>query len=519
MPKTRAKPDIRKNWKNTNHGSLPIDSLDFSGLSKAQATLFREKWISESWGNSRFLGDQILRIRSYYDSMGPSNGFYLTWNHLEGLFRLNKSSLQRRIASFSKYGHQEALSPGGRRRKLSLEQEEEVYEYIKSREALHSPLEPVELGHWISNKFSVTLSKNWVLNWVEQKANSPSPLFMVTAKPLEKARATVTVEQLVQWADEVRPRLEGIDPRFCFNIDETSDQPRSEAKAKTVVSTSNVGTIYEVTRAAGHVTYLVGIGLTGTTLRTMAIVQTKTVHGELAQFDLPDNEFGLVTSSASAYINEELFLRWVEKIWTPHIEGLRRQLQKPEQTALLLLDGASAHLGQKAKELFVRCNTRVVELVPHTSHLTQPLDLVIFAAYKSIKSSMTIPANIKNAQSMRMMQNLKAIARSTDWITVRNSWAKAGWTISKPATAGEPPKIHLDISKVLEHDQAPVSETKLEHETHKRLGVFRGRTKGDRKREEDQEILKVAKKVRTQTAVTQTTNTESLADERSTLAE
>ena len=175
----------------------------------------------------------------------------------------------------------------------------------------------------------------------------------------------------------------------------------------------------------------------------MAIVQTKTVHGELAQFDLPDNEFGLVTSSASAYINEELFLRWVEKIWTPHIEGLRRRLQTPEQTALLLLDGAIAHLGQKAKELFVQCNTRVVELVPHTSHLTQPLDLVIFAAYKSIKSSMTIPANIKNAQSMRMMQNLKAIARSTDWITVRNSWAKAGLEIDGGRGAAQNQSRHL----------------------------------------------------------------------------
>ena len=72
---------------------------------------------------------------------------------------------------------------------------------------------------------------------------------------------------------------------------------------------------------------------------------------------------------------------------------------------------------------------------------------------------------------------------------------------------------------MLEHEQAPVSETKVEHETHKRLSVFRGRTKGDRKREEDQEILKMAKKIKTQAAVTQTTNTESLADERPTLAE
>ena len=46
---------------------------------------------------------------------------------------------------------------GGRRRKLSLEQEEEVYEYVKSREALHSPLEPVELGHWISRKLGSQL--------------------------------------------------------------------------------------------------------------------------------------------------------------------------------------------------------------------------------------------------------------------------------------------------------------------------------------------------------------------------
>src|SRR5690349_9933464 len=83
---------------------------------------------------------------------------------------------------------------------------------------------------------------------VQQKAYGPTPLCLATTKALEDVRAVVTAEQLREWSAQVRPELEGIDRRFCFNVDEISDQPRSEAKPKTVVSATNVPTIYEMAR-------------------------------------------------------------------------------------------------------------------------------------------------------------------------------------------------------------------------------------------------------------------------------
>lgn len=144
------------------------------------------------------------------------------------------------------------------------------------------------------------------------------------------------------------------------------------------------------------------------------------------------------------------------------------------------------------RALFEKSNTLVIELVPHSSHISQPLDVVIFAAWKSLKGYTTIPVNIENKQALRMLKNLKALDRATDFITIQNAWAKAGWSVDR---SGTEPKIVLDIEKVLRHDQAPVGDSKIDAEKKKRIAVFEGLNQTDRKRKADTELRKKAKKL------------------------
>jgi len=415
--------------------------------------------------------------------MDKDNGFYISWKSLGKEFDHSIGSMQRQEQAFLKKREDTPLSSGGRPRKLSALQQEEVFKWIEARERQNQPPEPVVLASWISSHFGVDVSESWVSSWVKSLSSTPFPLYIVNAFPLDSSRAGVTSEQMRTWAAMTTPLLDDIHPSFCFNVDESSDQPRAEAKIKRVVSTKAADTTYEVTRADGHVTFLAGIGLDGKKLRTLVIVQTKTIAAELSQFGLPDNDHALITTSPSAYINEELFIYWLEKIWIPHIEGLRRWHNKPNQKALLLLDGATAHVTSVVRALFEKSNTLVIEL---------PLDVVIFAAWKSLKGYTTIPVNIENKQALRMLKNLKALDRATDFITIQNAWAKAGWSVDR---SGTEPKIVLDIEKVLRHDQAPVGDSKVDAEKKKRIAVFEGLNQTDRKRKADTELRKKAKKL------------------------
>jgi len=96
----------------------------------------------------------------------------------------------------------------------------------------------------------------WIYNLIGQMANATGPhkLYSVWADPMEQARAELTEEMLRQWAkDEVLPKLAKVDWELIFNLDETSDAPRTEAKRKKVISTQPVNTIYTSAREDGHI--------------------------------------------------------------------------------------------------------------------------------------------------------------------------------------------------------------------------------------------------------------------------
>jgi hypothetical protein len=73
-------------------------------------------------------------------------------------------------------------------------------------------------------------------------------------------------------------------------------------------------------RGGSHITYVISAGITGWKLPHMVIMKTKTIAKELLLcFGLPKNEWAHITSSSSAYINEELFKYWVNHIVVPGI--------------------------------------------------------------------------------------------------------------------------------------------------------------------------------------------------------
>jgi len=96
------------------------------------------------------------------------------------------------------------------------------------------------LLEWVNRRFDSSASSYWISDLIGgmETTTGPHKLYSVWADPIERARADVTEEMLREWAQtEVEPKLGKVDWELIFNLDETSDQPRMEAKRKRVIST------------------------------------------------------------------------------------------------------------------------------------------------------------------------------------------------------------------------------------------------------------------------------------------
>ena len=86
--------------------------------------------------------------------------------------------------------------------------------------------------------------------------------------------------------------------------------------------------------------------------------------------------------SQSGYINDYLFSKWIDECFLPHI-AFQRFRYRYNGPAVLFLDGATSHKIDKLEEKFARYNIKIFLFPPHSSHVLQPLDLVLFHAHKS----------------------------------------------------------------------------------------------------------------------------------------
>ena len=119
------------------------------------------------------------------------------------------------------------------------------------------------------------------------------------------------------------------------------------------------------------------------------------------------------------------------------------------------MDGAYAHEAAEALKLLEQANIEVIWLLPHTSHLTQPLDLVIFFAWKSVRKTTSVPHHIQKKESRRMIQNLEGLYKATSPMNVIQAFRKAGFSINRTEAK---PKIAFDLGVVLGNERAPDSE-------------------------------------------------------------
>uniref|UniRef100_A0A2C9KFK5 HTH CENPB-type domain-containing protein n=1 Tax=Biomphalaria glabrata TaxID=6526 RepID=A0A2C9KFK5_BIOGL len=200
-----------------------------------------------------------------------------------------------------------------------------------------------------------------------------------TPMPLSKERAVVTPKAIEKWFMDFRQTIESIDPTIftspsrIFNADETGFG--FDVKSRQVIACKGSKNVYNITaNTKKQVTVLACCSAAGEYMPPLLIYPYKRVpkHNLLDAF--PE---ALIQLSDKGWMTAAVFFTWLRDVFIPSTNHLTKPI-------LLLVDGHASHTSLLETSTICHDNNIILYcLLPHASHIIQPLDQAFFSSVKS----------------------------------------------------------------------------------------------------------------------------------------
>ena len=271
----------------------------------------------------------------------------------------------------------------GRKNDLTDEEEQALKGYINYMASINHPLSvpAVKAFAWSIAKRSTTPirfnqetgpGKKWYRNF---KARHN----LTNRKPdnVDRGRSrmgnTTVWKQHFDFLEETIDQLQLRDkPQAIFNCDE-SMIAMERRSGRVVVSRKTKHTYSESKGSRDHITVNACVSASGYIMPPHIIFSQSYPSGPYAR----DGPMGALYSiSDNGYMDTELFHGFISKLFIPYTN----QIAGPK---LLILDGHGSHLNIDVINLCRESNIHLYCLPPHTTHIFQPLDVVIFRPVKA----------------------------------------------------------------------------------------------------------------------------------------
>jgi len=159
-------------------------------------------------------------------------------------------------------------------------------------------------------------------------------------------------------------------PYLIFNMDETMVDA-SGGKLKIITRAKSPRPFTETEGKLDHITYALCISAAGAYLKPLCILPLKT----LPHLEEEVLQFFSITGQENGFISNELWHKWIEEVFIPYVEEIRRIKGCPNQTALLIADSHVTRGHQPTIDLLEQHNIHLKILPAHSSTILQPLDL------------------------------------------------------------------------------------------------------------------------------------------------
>jgi ribosome recycling factor len=351
---------------------------------------------------------------------------------------VDRVTLQRRLQGglSHKQQHKQRLL-------LSEEQEKLLKSWILDSEAAgHPPTHGYirELVGLLSRQAGgpSTIGHNWIQRFIKRHPDIKSKV----GKKIEAERVRNTSpEALAEWYnlfDSIR-RTYQVKLSNIWNMDETGIALGVCNNQWVIGRSSSKSSYVQTPENREWVSIIETISATGACTRPVVLFKGQMLQSSwfLAE-DCPDWLYGV---STNGWTSNEIGLRWLDEVFLP-------ETAMDNETRILLIDGYGSHTTSQFMTKCIEHNVKVVYLIPHSSHVLQPLDLACFSLIKSRYrdqianlSRFEDSAHIKKIRFIQYYDKAREIGLTPS--IIRSGWRAAGiepWDPLKVITSSQVPQ-------------------------------------------------------------------------------
>lgn len=246
----------------------------------------------------------------------------------------------------------------------------------------------------------------------------------VPGEPMEQKRIDAKLANIEQNLNLLSQEIIGIPSGFIFNLDEVGYEEFADAHEITVIVPANYQKAtapYPVNRRK-RTSALVCISMNGLECNPQFTVQRTTVDDELYRY-VPIEKIQIVNTK-NGFITTKSFLLWLQKVFLPFLHNKRLQTGYQGQ-CIIIMDGYLPHAAAFNQIDLAGEKIIIHYLIPHTSHMLQPLDLVIFSSMKSVQVHFEWESKLTQ-QSKQIAKLYHSLHKAAGPVNCRSAFRAAG---------------------------------------------------------------------------------------------
>jgi hypothetical protein len=293
-------------------------------------------------------------------------------------YGIPESTLRRRLT-----GTQSRQKSHEWRQKLSVTQEASLRDWIIVQDDLGFPpshAQVIDFAGRIAKRNGYTEPIG--THWIEAFLRRNPEVKTIKGQKLDSERfngaTTENIQAFFEYLDV--PVVKAIKPEHRYNMDETGIMEGLGYNGLVLGRAEKNRTVIQNPGSRTWTTIIECISAVGRLLTPVVIYKGKTLQQSWFPEDphfldfLQDWDF---TCSPKGWTNNLLAVLWLKKIFIPQTEPTEKGDKR-----LLILDGHGSHI---TDDFMFECfwnNIHIIYLIPHSSHVLQPLDVAVFGPVK-----------------------------------------------------------------------------------------------------------------------------------------
>lgn len=196
-----------------------------------------------------------------------------------------------------------------------------------------------------------------------------------------KRKEVTYVEEIEPWLTQVEEKMKALnpDPSLVINIDETPVYYVPTTAAVFVPENSRTMPIMTTPARQKAYTVTLAISLSGKAYPSQLIIPASTIPHE---FQSQSSPLLVLNCTQNGYQTKQTFAAYIRDTIIPAIQAERLNLPTEKQNAIIFLDQHSSRMDADLLALCKAERIEIISIIPHASHIIQPLDRGVNAVLK-----------------------------------------------------------------------------------------------------------------------------------------